>query len=202
LTPHLKPLLEPLAPALGPYVPNGRITNPFGPMFLLSGKIATSDPDDPRYAKDWCDLLFLAYNVIFFSCFRQLVTVTMFRRIAKYFGIKKEAKLDRFGEQGYAVVYFGITGAWGLVSLVTPFVPVRLPIRYLQHIMSELPTWWYRTEYFWIGTSTVPRTRFILIYFYRLSSLGHEASTQALLPNANVLLAPAAHRASPWPREA
>ncbi|KAJ7368394.1 longevity assurance proteins LAG1/LAC1 [Mycena albidolilacea] len=132
LTPHLKPLLEPLAPALGPYVPNGRITNPFGPIFLLSGKIATSDPDDPRYAKDWCDLLFLAYNVIFFSCFRQLVTVIMFRRIAKYFGIKKEAKLDRFGEQGYAVVYFGITGAWGL------------------HIMSELPTWWYRTEYFWI----------------------------------------------------
>ncbi|KAJ7682702.1 TLC domain-containing protein [Mycena polygramma] len=132
LTPHLTTLLEPLAPLIGPYFPDGHVPNPFAPMFLLSGRVPTSSPDDPRYAKDWCDLLFIAYNIIFFSCFRQLVTVNMFRRIAKHFGIKKEAKLDRFGEQGYAVVYFGITGAWGL------------------RIMSQLPTYWYRTEYFWI----------------------------------------------------
>ncbi|KAJ7276490.1 TLC domain-containing protein [Mycena haematopus] len=125
LTPHLKPLLEPYAPSIGPYLPDGAAGNPFASMFLLSGKVQTSDPDDPRYAKDWRDLLFLAYNIVFFSCFRQLITVTMFKRIAKYFGIKKEAKLDRFGEQGYAMVYFGITGAWGL------------------RIMSQLPTWWY-----------------------------------------------------------
>ncbi|KAJ3554937.1 hypothetical protein NP233_g12318 [Leucocoprinus birnbaumii] len=30
------------------------------------------------------------------------------------------------------MVYFGIFGSWGL------------------YIMSKLPTWWYRTEYFWI----------------------------------------------------
>ncbi|KAJ6539437.1 TLC domain-containing protein [Mycena capillaripes] len=132
LTPHLGSLLEPLAPVVGPYLPNGRLANPFGPLFLLSGKVPTSDPDDPRYAKDWCDLLFLAYNIVFFSCFRQLVTVNLFRRIAKYFGLKKEAKLDRFGEQGYAVVYFGLTGAWGF------------------RIMTQLPTYWYRTENFWI----------------------------------------------------
>ncbi|KAJ7498822.1 longevity assurance proteins LAG1/LAC1 [Mycena latifolia] len=112
LTPYLAPLLEPLAPALGP--------------------VPTSDPDDPRYAKGWCDLMFLAYNIVFFSCFRQLITVNLFRPIAKYFGLKKEAKLDRFGEQGYAVVYFLLSGAWGF------------------RIMGELPTWWYRTEYFWI----------------------------------------------------
>ncbi|KAJ7908263.1 longevity assurance proteins LAG1/LAC1 [Mycena leptocephala] len=132
LTPHLTTLLEPLAPLIGPYLSNGRLTNPFGPMFLLSGKVPTSDPDDPRYAKDWCDLLFLAYNIVFFSCFRQLVTVNICRPVAKYYGLKKEAKLDRFGEQGYAVVYFLLTGAWGF------------------RIMSQLPTYWYRTEYFWI----------------------------------------------------
>ncbi|KAJ6586738.1 TLC domain-containing protein [Mycena sp. CBHHK59/15] len=132
LTPHLEHILEPLAPALAPYLPPGPLPNPFAPFFLISHRIPTSDPDDPRYAKGYCDLLFLAYNIVFFSCFRQLVTVTVFRRIAKYFGIKKEAKLDRFGEQGYALVYFGIFGAWGF------------------RIMSRLPTWWYRTEFFWI----------------------------------------------------
>ncbi|KAJ7180187.1 longevity assurance proteins LAG1/LAC1 [Mycena crocata] len=127
-------LVEHLPPAFASYLPSGNdpIPNPFGPIFLISHLVPTSDPDDPRYAKGWCDLLFLAYNIVFFSCFRQLVTVNLFRRIAKYFGIKKEAKLDRFGEQGYAVVYFLLSGAWGF------------------RIMSQLPTYWYRTEYFWI----------------------------------------------------
>ncbi|KAK7061805.1 TLC domain-containing protein [Favolaschia claudopus] len=132
LTPQLRPLLAPYTPAIGQYLPNGSIPNPFGALFLLSGKVPTSRPEDPRYAKDWCDLLFIVYNIVFFSCFRQVVTLKMCRPFAQYFGIRKEAKLDRFGEQGYAVVYFGITGAWGL------------------RIMSRLPTWWYRTEYFWI----------------------------------------------------
>ncbi|KAJ7665528.1 TLC domain-containing protein [Mycena rosella] len=128
----LAPLLEPLVPAIGPYLPNGHLPNPFGSVFLISHRVPTSDPDDPRYAKGWCDLLFLAYNIVFFSCFRQLITVNLCRRIAKYFGLKKEAKLDRFGEQGYAIVYFLLSGAWGF------------------RIMAQLPTYWYRTEYFWI----------------------------------------------------
>ncbi|KAJ6515798.1 longevity assurance proteins LAG1/LAC1 [Mycena sanguinolenta] len=134
LTPHLGPLLAPYLPSLAPYLPtpDASLPNPFGALFLLSGRIPDSPPDDPRYAKSWADFLFIAYNIIFFSCFRQFVTVNICRRIAQYCGITKEAKLDRFGEQGYAVVYFGITGAWGL------------------RIMSQLPTWWYRTEYFWI----------------------------------------------------
>ncbi|KAJ7457266.1 longevity assurance proteins LAG1/LAC1 [Mycena galericulata] len=132
LAPQLETLLEPWAPAIVPYLPNGRLSNPFGPIFLISHKVPTSDPNDPRYAKGWCDLLFLAYNIVFFSCFRQFLTEVLFRRIARYFGLKKEAKLDRFGEQGYAVVYFALSGAWGV------------------RIMSHLPTWWYRTEYFWI----------------------------------------------------
>ncbi|KAF7355398.1 TLC domain-containing protein [Mycena sanguinolenta] len=114
LTPHLHPLLAPYLPSLAPYLPtpDASLPNPFGALFLLSGRIPSSPPSDPPL--------------------RQLVTVTFFRRVAKYYGIQKEAKLDRFGEQGYAIVYFGITGAWGL------------------RIMSQLPTWWYRTEYFWI----------------------------------------------------
>ncbi|KAJ7179047.1 longevity assurance proteins LAG1/LAC1 [Mycena filopes] len=132
LTPHLTTLLEPLVPVLAPYLPDGPISNPFAPIFLISHRIPTSNPADPRYAKGWCDFLFIAYNIIFFSCFRQLITVNVFGRVAKYFRIKKEAKVDRFGEQGYALVYFFLTGAWGF------------------RIMTQLPTYWYRTEYFWI----------------------------------------------------
>ncbi|EEB94864.1 hypothetical protein MPER_06257, partial [Moniliophthora perniciosa FA553] len=93
----------------------------------------SSPPEDPRYAKSYFDLLFVAYHVVFFSFVRQVITINLCRPLAKRFGIRKETKLDRFGEQGYAVVYFLVMGAWGY------------------RIMKQLPTFWYRTEYFWIG---------------------------------------------------
>ncbi|KAJ7758965.1 longevity assurance proteins LAG1 LAC1 [Mycena maculata] len=142
------PQLEPILAPISPYV---RLSNPFGPIFLISHLVPTSDPEDPRYAKGGCDLLFIAYNIVFFSCFRQLVTVTLCRRIAKYFHIHKQAKVDRFGEQGYAVIYFAIFGAWGFVSPVYHNTRTRdLPTEYAQRVMSQQPTYWYRTEYFWI----------------------------------------------------
>ncbi|KAJ7644087.1 longevity-assurance protein 1 [Roridomyces roridus] len=128
-TPQLQAAIAPLAPSL---IHDGRLANPFAGIFLLSHRIPESDPSDPRYAKGWFDLAFLAYYVVFFSCFRQLVTINTFGPIAKYFGLKKEAKIDRFGEQGYALVYFALSGFWGF------------------RVMSQLPTFWYRTEYFWI----------------------------------------------------
>ncbi|KAJ8519399.1 hypothetical protein ONZ45_g3665 [Pleurotus djamor] len=119
-----------LAPLIDPAL---REKNPFAPTFLLSHLVPTSSPLDPRYQKGYLDLVFVAYHVIFWSCIRQIVTVNLCRRVARYFGIKKEAKLDRFGEQGYALVYFGFFAIWGL------------------RIMSQLPTWWYNTKYYWIG---------------------------------------------------
>ncbi|KAJ7232419.1 TLC domain-containing protein [Mycena rebaudengoi] len=107
-------------------------SNPFELMFGLSHRAPTSDPADPRYLKGYFDLLFVAYYIVFFSFVRQIVTVTLLGRAAKYFGIKRESKVDRFGEQGYFIVYFLIFGAWGF------------------RIMSQHPTWWYRTEHFWI----------------------------------------------------
>ncbi|KAK0191074.1 longevity assurance proteins LAG1/LAC1 [Armillaria mellea] len=132
LAPWLGKSLEPiLSPILGPY-PDAQSANPFGVFFLLSHYIPTSTPNDPRYQKGWFDLVFIAYHIVFWSMVRQFVTINICRPIARYYGIRKEAKFDRFGEQGYAVFYFFIMGCWGL------------------RIMSQLPTWWYRTEYFWI----------------------------------------------------
>ncbi|KAG6873753.1 hypothetical protein C0995_011572 [Termitomyces sp. Mi166 len=114
-----------------PYLAPGW-NNPFAAFFLISGLVPTSSPDDPRYQKTYLDLIFIAYNVVFFSLVRQLVVVKLCTPIAKFFGLRKRGKIDRFGEQGYALVYFGFFGAWGY------------------RIMSQLPTYWYHTKYFWI----------------------------------------------------
>ncbi|KZT12481.1 longevity assurance proteins LAG1/LAC1 [Laetiporus sulphureus 93-53] len=119
-----------------PFVVPG-LPNPFAPLLFISHPVppsptTLSTPEHPRYAKGYLDLVFIAYYIVFWSFFRQVVTLYLCRSIANFFGIKKEAKLARFGEQGYAMVYFAIMGAWGA------------------RIMSQLPTWWYRTEYFWI----------------------------------------------------
>ncbi|KAI9448029.1 longevity assurance proteins LAG1/LAC1 [Lactarius indigo] len=89
--------------------------SPFAPLLFVSYQTPspTNDITDPRYRKGWLDLVFLAYNVVFFSFVRQ-------------------RKLARFGEQGYAILYFSFFGAWGV------------------RIMSGLPTWWYNCEHFWI----------------------------------------------------
>lgn len=116
-----------------PYVAPS-ISNPFTPMLFISHRIQDSSEEDPRYQKGYMDLVFIAYYIIFWSFVRQTITLHICRPVARWFGIKKEGKLDRFGEQGYAILYFSFTGLWGL------------------RIMSQLPTWWYRTEYFWIGS--------------------------------------------------
>ncbi|KAI0347257.1 longevity assurance proteins LAG1 LAC1 [Trametopsis cervina] len=120
---------------LAPYVAKGQ-PNPFGPLLFISHHVPTSSPDDPRYQKGYLDLVFISFYVVFWSFVRQSITLWFCRPVARWFGIKKESKLDRFGEQGYAMLYFAFTGLWGL------------------RIMSQQPTWWYRTENFWIGAFT------------------------------------------------
>ncbi|KAG5639274.1 hypothetical protein H0H81_004935 [Sphagnurus paluster] len=85
---------------LSPYLAPG-LENPFRCFFFLSGYLLDSKPDDPRYAKSYLDLVFLVYNIVFFSMVRQLIAVKTCRPIAKYFGLKRETKIDRFGEQDY-----------------------------------------------------------------------------------------------------
>lgn len=102
---------ELLAPYIAP-----QLSNPAAPLLLISYRIPDSSPDDPRYAKGYLDLAFLAFHIVFYSFVRQFVTIVICHPIARYFGIKKAAKLDRFGEQGYALLYFAVMGAWGYVS--------------------------------------------------------------------------------------
>ena len=124
---------------LTPLVLDNPPPSPFAPLLFISHPTPApaSDPGQPYYRKGYLDLVFIAYHIVFFSFFRQVVTLYLCRPFARYFGIRKEAKLERFGEQGYAVVYFVLTGLWGM------------------RIMSQLPTWWYKTDAFWVGSSAV-----------------------------------------------
>ncbi|TEB35652.1 longevity assurance proteins LAG1 LAC1 [Coprinellus micaceus] len=116
-----------------PYVaPHLDVRNPFAPLFLISGRIEDSKPGDTRYSKSWFDIPFLAYYVVVFSMVRQFLTVNVSAPIARYFGLRKEGKIERFGEQFYALIYFSIFGSWGY------------------RVMTSLPTYWYNTDALWL----------------------------------------------------
>jgi len=106
--------------------------NPFASLLFLSHRVSGAQDGNNLYQKGFLDLVFMAYYVVVFSFIRQFIILHILRPIARRCGIKSEGKLDRFGEQGYAAVYFGVMGSWGV------------------HIMRDLPTWWYETKYFWI----------------------------------------------------
>ena len=103
--------------------------NPFEPMLFLSYPIPESSQGDVRYRKGWLDLLFITYYIIVFSFVRQFILLKVIRPISIRLGIKKPAKLDRFGEQAYAVLYYGVMGFWGMVSRAGAF-PNRILIKY------------------------------------------------------------------------
>jgi very-long-chain ceramide synthase len=110
-------------------------SSPFAPLLFISHTTPspTNDDADPRYRKGWLDLVFIAYYIIFWSFVRQSIIIYILRPSSRYLKIRKVAKRERFGEQGYAVIYFAFFGIWGV------------------RIMRMLPTWWYNTSAFWTG---------------------------------------------------
>lgn len=92
------------------------LANPFAPLIFISHPIPDSDPSDPRYGKGWMDIPFVLYHVVVFSFIRQFAILKVLIPLARRMGLKKAAKIDRFGEQGYAMLYHGGMGIWGLVG--------------------------------------------------------------------------------------
>lgn len=104
--------------------------NPFEPMLFTSYPISSSSPDDVRYAKGWLDIVFVLYHIIVFSFIRQFALLDIILPIARRLGIRKQAKLDRFGEQAYAMLYYGTMGIWGIVSLSLFMYSISLNLAY------------------------------------------------------------------------
>lgn len=170
--------------------------NPFGPMLFVSHLIPSSLPKDPRYAKGGLDLIFVAYHIVVFSFLRQFVTLKVIRPVAVQLGIRTERKLDRFGEQTYAMLYWGSMGVWGMVSA---FLPSCFSTSYLIKMSSiscqlcqlggiQLRTFGIVCVSFISQTSKSHRT----LQRHRLSTLGHGAPTETLLLDAVVFLDTAA----------
>jgi acyl-CoA-dependent ceramide synthase len=122
-THFLLPLLRQYLP-----LPLQDVGNPFTPFFLLSHPTPAPErlsaailrpeliPTTQLYLKGPGDLAMLAYNIVLFSFLRLVLSHTLFPALARRWGIRKAGKLARFGEQGYAVVYFLVVGVWGVVS--------------------------------------------------------------------------------------
>jgi hypothetical protein len=106
---------EALGPTLAPTWPN-----PLAYLLFIAHPAPTSTPDAPRYMKGWGDLAFVAYHVVVWSFVRQSILVRIAMPGARRFGIKRPAKVERFGEQLYALLYFSFFGAWGIVSAPAP----------------------------------------------------------------------------------
>lgn len=92
-----------------------------------------------RYGKGWNDISFLVFWVLGFSFIRQGLTLHVIKKVGKKLGVKNRRKLERFMEQvrafivvfselnrtadnpdgvdqGYAVVYFSVSSAFGLAG--------------------------------------------------------------------------------------
>ncbi|KAJ7146868.1 TLC domain-containing protein [Mycena epipterygia] len=133
LEPHLISVIPPK------YTPR---SNPFANLFILPHRVP--GPGPPLYERGLGDLAFCAYYVVVFSLLRQTITVTVAQRVGRFFGLRRAGKLERFGEQLYAFIYWASFGVWGM------------------RIMSQLPTWWYHTEAFWIDyphTTMIPELK-------------------------------------------
>ncbi|KAJ7836057.1 TLC domain-containing protein, partial [Mycena olivaceomarginata] len=64
------------------------------------------------YLKGPLDLLLLGHLVVLFSFIRLVLSHCAFPALARRWGVTKQGKIERFGEQGYAVVYFAAMGVW------------------------------------------------------------------------------------------
>ncbi|CCA67019.1 related to longevity-assurance protein LAG1 [Serendipita indica DSM 11827] len=111
-----------------------QFNNPWARLLFPSNRLPDSAQGFRQYAKSYWDLAFVAYYIVVFSFVRQSMTIYVLKPLARHYGINKEAKLDRFAEQGYAVFYFSISTSLGIYTMY-----------------NYMPTWFYRTEYFWIN---------------------------------------------------
>ncbi|KAF8197822.1 hypothetical protein K438DRAFT_2016518 [Mycena galopus ATCC 62051] len=83
------------------------------------------------YAKGPALLALLAWLLLLFSLLRLIFNHHLFLLVARRWGISKRAKVGRFGEQGYQVVYFSVVRIWGM------------------HNMLHSRTGWFGTRAFW-----------------------------------------------------
>ena len=129
---------------LSAYAINPSPTNPLHSAIFLSYQLSPSDPLIPlstrlnssaptHYGKGRADFAFVAFYIIVLSFTREFLMQRLIRPMALYCGIRSRAKQNRFMEQAYTAIYFGIFGPLGLF------------------VMSRTPVWYFNTDAMFAG---------------------------------------------------
>lgn len=114
-------------------------SNPLHSAIFLSYRLLPSDPlipisarIDPAastyFGKGRRDFAFVAFYIIVLSFTREFLMQRLIRPVALHCGIRSRAKQNRFMEQVYTAMYFGVFGPLGLF------------------VMSRTPVWYFDTE--------------------------------------------------------
>ena len=99
------------------------------PFFMLSYPIPGTNPVE--YGKGPKDFCFVLTAMLFFTFFREFWMQVILRPLAITCGVQKKAKINRFMEQTYSIVYYGLSGPFGL------------------YIMYHTPIWYFETSAFY-----------------------------------------------------
>ncbi|KAL8685751.1 MAG: hypothetical protein Q9218_007564 [Villophora microphyllina] len=113
-------------------------TNPLYSAIFLSYPLDPSDPLIPaavrydleaplHYGKGRKDIAFVAFYVVVLSFTREFIMQRILRPIARWRNITSRSKQNRFLEQAYTAIYFGIFGPYGL------------------YVMYLSPVWYFNT---------------------------------------------------------
>lgn len=92
-------------------------------------------PGTSKYGKGHKDWLFFGFYVIFFTFLREFCMQVALKPLAAVLGLRTKHKINRFLEQAYSMIYYGITGPVGLYIM-----KYRVP---------EL--WYFNTDAFYTG---------------------------------------------------
>ncbi|KAL8812921.1 MAG: hypothetical protein Q9200_000660 [Gallowayella weberi] len=113
-------------------------TNPLHSAIFLSYPLSPSNPlipsavredlDAPvHYGKGPKDFAFVAFYIVVLSFTREFTMQRILRPLAKWFRLRTRSKQNRFMEQMYTALYFGVFGPFGL------------------YVMYRSPVWYFNT---------------------------------------------------------
>ncbi|ODQ64498.1 longevity assurance proteins LAG1/LAC1 [Nadsonia fulvescens var. elongata DSM 6958] len=105
--------------------PDHTTANPLHKFIFVSYAIP-SDDGPTMYGKGVYDFTFVFFYIIFFTFFREFCMQVIIRPIAIWLGLRK-SKLSRFMEQSYSVIYYALSGSFGL------------------YVMKGTPLWYFNT---------------------------------------------------------
>lgn len=121
-----------LLPFAAAYAANPTESNPVHPFIFPSYRLAPAAGADPaappQYGKGLWDVAFVAFYTIVLSFTREFIMQELLRPLAAASGISARGKQQRFMEQMYTAVYFGVMGPAGI------------------YVMYRTPVWYFNTR--------------------------------------------------------